>query len=118
MLTHYIKILFMLILTGGVYAQDTALTSVIGPADGCDLGNESISIVVLNNSSMPNPIPGGTITLHYSVNGGPTVSQPLVAMLNTGATWNFTFDVPSDFSTCNYDFNVVRSEERRVGNEC
>lgn len=97
----------MLILTGGVYAQDAALTSVIGPADGCDLGNESISIVVLNNSSMPNPIPGGTITLHYSVNGGPTVSQPLVAMLNTGATWNFTFDVPSDFSTCNYDFNVV-----------
>ena len=108
MLKLFLKILFILLLANGLYAQDVSITTTITPQNGCDLSSTSIiGVVVLNSSSMPNPIPGGSITVKYTINGGTPVAQTLGTLLVTGATWSFTFTVPTDLSACGTDFNIV-----------
>lgn len=108
MLKNYLKILFMLLMVNSIYAQDATITAKLKPSSGCDLtATEEIGVVILNNSSTPNPILSGEITVKYSVNGGAPVAQTLGALLMNGATWNLTFTVRADLSACNTDFNIV-----------
>src|SRR5690554_1343501 len=106
MLKYILKIIFTVLLINGAFAQDATISAKISPSDGCDLTvNEQIAVVVLNNSSAP--IPGNTIVVKYTVNGGTAVAQTLGTLLAGGTTWNFNFTVLADLSACNTDFTIV-----------
>lgn len=96
---HILFFIFNFLLLVG-YGQDAALTATIGPNSGCNLTNsEVVGVVILNNSSTTF-IPPNTIEMFYTIDGGSQQQQMLGASLSGGATWNFNFSAPGDFSTC------------------
>lgn len=66
---------------------------------GCELSNSELVNVLINNNS-GSFIPANSITVSYSIDAGSTVSEMLGVNLGAGATWNFTFGVGADLSTC------------------
>lgn len=81
------------------YAQDVWLQNFFAPNGGCELSNSELVNVLINNNS-GSFIPANSITVRYSVDAGAPVSELLGVNLSSGASWNFTFGVPSNLSAC------------------
>jgi len=45
-------------------------------------------------------MPSNTIQVYYSIDGGTSVNHPLSSNLTPGASWNFTFSIKADLSSC------------------
>ena len=76
-------------------AQEVALLRLMNPESGCGLGQESITIEMLNRGTQA--ISGG-LTAYYSINGGSSVSASVTGTYLPGATFTFTFPTPFDFT--------------------
>ena len=81
------------------YAQDVWLQNFFAPNSGCELTNSELVNVLINNNS-GSFIPANSITVRYSVDAGAPVSELLGVNLGSGASWNFTFGVPSNLMAC------------------
>jgi len=105
---YYLKILFLILLVNSAYSQDAIISSVITPSNGCDLtSSEIIGVVIQNVSGGVIAIPGGSITVKYTVNGSAPIAETLGTFLVNGATWSFNFNIPADLSACETDFDIV-----------
>ena len=94
-----IKITFvaLLILFGfKAKSQDVGITALLDPVSGCQIGTDTIEVTLFNFS--PFPI-GGTFTMNYSVDGGPTVSESLTTSLNPSTGEDFAFSTLYNFNT-------------------
>lgn len=87
------------------FAQDVEIASHSSPVSGCELTtSEKITVTIINKTSIP--VAGGDAIANYTVNGGPTVSEPL-AGIGGNASYTFTFFQEVDLSACDQDFNIV-----------
>lgn len=77
------------------YVHDLAILSLDNPTSRCDLGHEHITVTITNNGSQS--IMPGTI-MHYTVNGGSTVTETLNDTILSHETTTFTFATDYDFT--------------------
>ncbi len=94
------KLLLILLLIGSFsYSQDVALQNYFSPNSGCGLTNiENVTVLVVNTTSTF--IPGNSINMNYSINGGSPVNQLLASNLSGSASWFFTFSVKANLALC------------------
>jgi PKD repeat protein len=74
---------------------DVGAQSIISPASGCSLGEESITVKVRNYGSAPQT----NIPVNYQVDGGSIVTETWFGTLDPGTTVDYTFSATYDFST-------------------
>ena len=77
------------------FVHDLAILSLDNPTTRCDLGHETLTITVTNNGSQ-DLLPG--TVMHYTVNGLPTVNEPLTDTLHSHETTTFSFNTQFDFT--------------------
>lgn len=80
--------------------QDVGVSTLIGPISGCQVGTANTPINVIVQNYSPFPIAPGSITVRYSVNGGPITSQLVTTFLLGNASYNFTFSQTRNFTAC------------------
>lgn len=86
--------LFLLVNQG--FSQDVGVSAIINPTDGCNIGNDSITISIDNTSPFP---VGGTFTLSYAVDGGAPVNENYTTSIPASSTINYTFTAFYNFNT-------------------
>lgn len=97
-----LKAIILLLLAAISYtswSQDVWLQNHFAPNNGCNLSNSEVVTVLINNNSA-SFIPSNSITVSYSIDGGAPVSENLMVNLLPGASWNFTFTVQANLSSC------------------
>lgn len=107
MIKHLLFFLTLVLITP-CFSQDVGISStssVTSPQSGCEVGTATEIVNVLVQNYSPSFIPGNNITVNYSIDGGPIVSELLTTNLSGFATWNFAFSVTTDVSACD-TFNI------------
>ena len=99
-------LIYALFLSSILFSQgDPYIVSHSLPASGCDKTNAELVRITIGNFAPSAaafvPIASNTITAHYSIDGGPTVSQLIpVVLASYGGTYIFTFSTPCNLSVC------------------
>jgi hypothetical protein len=95
----------------GVPINDARAVRVILPEDGCNLGLDTIKLVIRNIGAMDINAPtSSVITASYQVDGlSPVVTESVTQTILTGDSLVFTFQTLYDFSVTSADslFNVA-----------
>ena len=95
----------------GTPLYDAQSVKIVGLADGCNIGMDTISFWVKNlGVNAINSPSASTITMNYRTKPSATVvSQPFTAVLNAGDSTLFTFTTLADFTstTANDTFKVA-----------
>jgi parallel beta-helix repeat protein len=74
-----------------VPAQEVALLGITSPISGCDLGNESVSINLVNTGSAAI---SGNLSASYRVNGGLPVTELIASAVPVNDTFSYVFTTP------------------------
>lgn len=75
-------------------AASIQLDSITAPVSGCNLGSESVSVLVSN----PNPIPVQSFYISYSVDGSPTITELVTMTIPSGNSFPLTLPISVDIS--------------------
>ena len=90
------------------FVNDMAILELVNPVTDCDLGHEHLQVRITNNGTTDIVPP---VQMHYTVNGGATVTEALTDTLHSHETTVFTFNSIYDFTNnqINVDdnYNVV-----------
>jgi hypothetical protein len=70
------------------------------PADGCDMGSDTLSICFTHVGAIPFT---GQVTLHYSINGNQPVTESLNLTMNPGDSVCYTFNALVNFAVTTTD---------------
>ena len=84
------------------FVHDVALLELVNPVTNCDLGHEHLQVRLTNNGTTDILPP---IQLHYTVNGGATVSENFTDTLHSHETTVFTFNSIYDFTNNQIDID-------------
>jgi len=81
------------------WTNDVGIVGVVSPVSGCDLGFDSVKVILANFGSAPQSL----ITFRYSVNGTDAPVVPpsdgfYTGILGKDSSVVITFETPSDFS--------------------
>ncbi|HOY30414.1 MAG TPA: CARDB domain-containing protein [Bacteroidales bacterium] len=91
-----------------LYPKEASIVSVTSPVAGCNDGVANISVLVSNNGM---DTLTGNLTVNYTVNGSPVVSEIIPGTIYPGDTVPYTFTSPltTGLSQANLDttFNLV-----------
>jgi len=77
------------------FVNDVAVLELVNPVSDCDLGHEHLTVKITNNGTTDIVPP---IQLHYTVNGGATVSENFTDTLHSHETTLFAFNSIYDFT--------------------
>ena len=77
------------------FVNDVALLELVNPVSDCDLGHEHLTVQITNNGTTDIVPP---IQLHYTVNGGATVTENFTDTLHSHETTLFAFNNVYDFT--------------------
>ena len=77
------------------FVNDVALLELVNPVSDCDLGHEHLTVKITNNGTTDIVPP---IQLHYTVNGGTTVTENFNDTLHSHETTLFAFNSIYDFT--------------------
>jgi len=91
------------------FVNDMAILELVNPVTDCDLGHEHLQVRITNNGTTDIVPP---VQMHYTVNGGATVSEALTDTLHSHETTVFTFNSIYDFT--NNQINVDDNYTIRV----
>ena len=88
------------------FVNDVALLELVNPVTDCDLGHEHLTVQITNNGTTDIVPP---IQLHYTVNGGATVTENFTDTLHSHETTLFAFNSVYDFTNnqINQDVNYT-----------
>ncbi len=86
--------------------QEAALTQVSSPNSGCGLGNETITITILNEGMTA--INGGLTASYKKAPWAPAVTETVPGTIQPGSTLTYTFTTPVNLSATGQDslFNI------------
>lgn len=84
------------------FVHDVALLELVNPVTDCDLGHEHLQVRLTNNGTTDIVPP---IQLHYTVNGGATVTENFTDTLHSHQTTVFTFNSIYDFTNNQIDID-------------
>lgn len=89
----------ILLCTNLSIAQDVWLQNKFSPNNGCQLSSiEAVNVLINNNSAVF--IPGNSVSVSFTVDGGAPTTELLSVGLAAGASWNFTFTGRANLATC------------------
>jgi hypothetical protein len=95
----------------GSPAFDAQAIQITGLADGCNIGLDTISVMIRNSGANPINAPNPTIfTASYQINGSqPIVTQAITQVILPGDTLIFNFSTLANLISSNTDsiFNIV-----------
>ena len=77
------------------FVNDVAVLELVNPVSDCDLGHEHLTLKITNNGTTDIVPP---IQLHYTVNGGTTVTENFTDTLHSHETTLFAFNNIYDFT--------------------
>lgn len=84
------------------FVHDVALLSLSHPVTNCDLGHEHLNVVLTNNGTTDIVPP---MQLHYTINGGATVTENFTDTLHSHETTTYVFNNNFDFTNDKIDTN-------------
>ncbi len=84
------------------FVHDVALLELVHPVTNCDLGHEHLNVKITNNGTTDIVPP---IQLHYTINGGPVVTEEFSDTLHSHETTVFTFASIYDFTNNLIDYD-------------
>lgn len=84
------------------YVHDVALLELVHPVTNCDLGHDHLNVKITNNGTTDIVPP---IQLHYTINGGPVVTEEFSDTLHSHETTVFTFASIYDFTNNLIDYD-------------
>lgn len=106
MFKYFLIIYCLLFSSLVVLGQDIWLQSSSHPNAGCDLTNNELVQVFIQNTG-PFPASANSISVEYSINNGPVTSELVPAPLLNGVAINFSFVGLADLSPCqNHEVKV------------
>ncbi|HRZ77034.1 MAG TPA: hypothetical protein P5248_06680, partial [Bacteroidales bacterium] len=78
-------------------AYEAELVKISGPAGGCNLGSDSVRVLILNRGAM---VIDDSLTASYRMLGSVTaVTEPVNLVINPNDTVEFTFSTPVNLAT-------------------
>ena len=84
------------------FVHDVALLDLVHPVSNCDLGHEHLNVKITNNGTTDIVPP---IQMHYTINGGPVVTENVTDTLHSHETTVFTFASIYDFTNHLIDYD-------------
>ncbi|MEO9257332.1 MAG: gliding motility-associated C-terminal domain-containing protein [Crocinitomicaceae bacterium] len=80
-----------------LHGQDVGVTTRIAPMSGCEVGTATMNVKAVVYNFTNSIVPANSVTVKYSVDGGPPISQILSTNLGGYASYNFTFTTFENF---------------------
>ncbi|MCB9223742.1 MAG: gliding motility-associated C-terminal domain-containing protein [Crocinitomicaceae bacterium] len=95
-ITLFASLLFAII--GNAQNDLTINPTILSPLNGCYLSStEDVEFYIINTNTFPY---SGTIQVGYILNSGTPVIETISVFMGSGATYDYTFPIPDDFSAC------------------
>jgi len=99
-------------------ANDVGLQSLLSPVSGTNLGNEIVKIRIKNYGTVSQ----SNIPVFYTVDGGPAVTGIIAGPLESGESYDYTFEGTVDLGVVGqtYNFNscTTLAGDEFTGNDC
>jgi hypothetical protein len=103
---------------GGMATNDLAVTSILAPNTGANLGSaEPVTIRIMNMGTNPQ----SNFPVFYTINGGAQVNGTVTATINSLATYDYTFATTANLSAYGvYNFHACTNlaGDENMANNC